>query len=185
MAKRIWLLAAAAAFVASGAAAQMSGAQNNAFYNIPIAASRNETDAVEQLVLEGGQDIDSLDGTGGRTALDYAASFGNTGLVQFLLAHGAHVDARDKFGNTALHWAAQHGTVDAITVLIGAKAQVDAQNRQGMTPLMMAADQMQPRAVQLLLQHGADPHKQDFTGRDAFGWAAGRGPVVQALGAKR
>jgi ankyrin repeat protein len=68
-----------------------------------------------------------------------------------------------------------------VQLLLDAKATVDAQNRQGITPLMMAANKGQLLAVRLLLKRGADPQKQDYTGRDATGWAEGKPNILQAL----
>lgn len=155
------------------------------FSTIANAAGRNETAEVESLVTEGGHDIDGVDEVSGRTALDFAAAFDNTDMASFLLSHGAHVDARDQFGDTALHWAAEHGSLRVLQLLIGAKAVIDAQNRQGLTPLMMAADHGQPAAARLLLKNGADPKKEDYTGRDAAQWAADKPAVLQVLSERR
>jgi ankyrin repeat protein len=58
---------------------------------------------------------------------------------------------------------------------------VDVANRQGITPPMMASGRGNLAVVRLLLQQGANPRKQDYTGRDALGWAAGQAPVMRAL----
>lgn len=42
----------------------------------------------------------------GRTALHYAASWGNVHAVRALLQGGASIKALDNTGRTALHWAA-------------------------------------------------------------------------------
>lgn len=152
---------------------------------VPMAAAHNETGQVQALLLKGGADPDAIDSTSGRTALDWAASFDNVTMAQVLLAQGAHVDARDPNGNTALYWAAERGTLAMMRFLIAHKAAADAANRVGVTPLMAAADHTQPEAVRLLLASGADPTKQDFTGRDAVGWAAGKPTVLQVFAAKR
>jgi ankyrin repeat protein len=176
------VLGLALALTASRAAAQIDA---NGWYNIALAASHNETQQVQALLVEGGHDPDAIDSRSGRTGLDYAASFNNTEMAQILLDHRAHVDARDSFGNTALHWAAERGNLDVMRLLIDNKATVDFINRQGITPVMVAAEHAQPAAVRLLVASGADPRKQDYTGRDAFGWAAGKPAIVQALNAKR
>ncbi|MGO9787151.1 MAG: ankyrin repeat domain-containing protein [Stellaceae bacterium] len=119
---------------------------------------------------------------GGTTALMYAAINNNAQIAYILISHSsAHVDARDKFGNTALHYAAEHGSLDVLHELLDAKAPIDAQNREGITPLMKAANSGQAAAVKLLLQSGADTSKEDFTGRDALGWAGNKVAVVQLL----
>jgi uncharacterized protein len=186
MMKRIAIVFAAALLAALGgedAAAQFTGANN--FYDIPIAASHNDAPQVERMILEGNRNLDEIESQQGRTALDFTADFDNADLARFLLDHGARVDARDRLGNTALHWAAERGALKVMRVLIAAHATIDAQNHDGATPLMIAADQAKVAAVRLLLQAGADPKKQDFTGRDAFGWAASHPAVVAALNAHR
>lgn len=148
-------------------------------YTIAGAASRDKTDDVIRM-LEDHKDANVTD-MNGETPLCYAAQFGDVRMAQALLYYGAQVDARDPFGNTALHWAAQRGSTDVIQLLLGAKASVDTQNKQGVTPLMMAAKSGQVPAVRLLLKNGADPKKQDFTGRDSMGWADGKPGVLQFL----
>ncbi|HEX7968819.1 MAG TPA: ankyrin repeat domain-containing protein, partial [Stellaceae bacterium] len=81
----------------------------------------------------------------------------------------------------ALHWAAESGQAEIIRALLAAKAPVDAQAKQGITPLMLAAGGTKAEAVKALLEGGADPKKQDFTGRDALGWAAGKPAALRVL----
>ncbi len=153
------------------------------WYNVATAASRNQTDYVRSLLVAGGTP-DVTDGAG-QTPLGYAASFGNVEMAKLLLQYNAPVDRRDQFGNAPLHWAAQRGSVDVMELLFDAKAVVDAQNKQGVTPLMMAANRGQAAAVRLLLKHGADPQKSDYTGRDAASWAEGKANVLQSLRAAK
>lgn len=168
--------------MASRAAAQINV---NSWYTIAIAASHNEIGQVQVLLADHDNDPDVLDSQSGRSALDFAGVFDNVDMAQLLLDHGAHVDARDSFGNIALHWAGERGSLDVMRLLIARGTVVDSANKQGITPLMVAAEHTQPAAVRLLIASGADPHKQDFTGRDAFGWAAGKPAIVQALNTKR
>lgn len=151
------------------------------WYTVADAAAQNETRQVENLLKAGDRDPDAIESQGGRTALGWAASFDNLEMAKLLLHYGAHVDARDRLGNTALHYAAERGTIDFMRLLIANKATVDAPNRQGLTPLMIAGEHGEVAAVRLLIASGADPRKQDFTGRDAFGWAAGKPAVQQVL----
>ena len=44
---------------------------------------------------------------------------------------------------------------------------------------------MKIEVIRALLGAGADPKKQDFSGRDALGWAAGRPASLRALQAAR
>jgi uncharacterized protein len=117
----------------------------------------------------------------GRTGFMYAAMSNNTMITQIMLDHGGRVEMKDQLGNTALHYAAQRGSIDVLRQLIAARAPVDAQNREGVTPLMMAATNGRSDVVAVLLQNHADPAKQDYTGRDASGWAGNKLAVVQLL----
>jgi uncharacterized protein len=154
-------------------------ADTSSLYTIAGAASRDKTDDVIRQ-LQDKKDPNVTDDNG-ETPLCYAAEFADLRMTQALIFYGAVVNARDPFGNTALHWAAQKGSTDVIQALLDAKAAVDAPNKQGVTPLMMAAQSNQLPAVRLLLKNGADPKKQDFTGRDALGWADGKPAVLSVL----
>jgi uncharacterized protein len=56
-------------------------------------------------------------------------------------------------------------------MLLDAKAPVDIESKRGVTPLMLAAERGHREIVRLLLARGADSNKQDYTGRNALGWA--------------
>lgn len=143
------------------------------------ASAQNNTEEVE-LLLRRGENPNGLD-TAGRSPLGYAALYGNTDMTKALLANGARPDFRDNFGNTALHWAAANGQAEVLRLLLAGKAPVDAPNKQGVTPLMMAADANKVEAVRVLLAAGADPKKEDFSGRDAIGWAQGKPGTLRLL----
>jgi len=149
------------------------------WYTLANAAANNRSDEVAAILRRG--DNPNFQDSSGRTPLGYAAANGNTAIVKLLLDGGARVDYRDGFGSMPLHWAAQMGHLDVVKMLLQAKAPVDLGNKQGITPLMIAADGNRGDIVRLLLQHGADRRKQDFTGRDALGWAAGRPNALRAL----
>jgi uncharacterized protein len=159
------------------------GADFSAWYNVATAAARNQTDDVRAQLIAG-KTPDITDDTG-QTPLGYAASFGNVEMAQVLIKYNAPVNRRDQFGNAPLHWAAQRGSVEIVQLLLDARAAVDAQNKQGVTPLMMAASRGQAAAIRLLLKHGADPQKQDYTGRDAMEWGEGKPAALQALRAAK
>jgi uncharacterized protein len=153
------------------------------WYTLASAAANNRADEVA-FILRRGDNPNFLDGMG-RPPLSYGAANGNIEIVKLLLASGARADFRDAFGGTPLHWAAQAGRNEVVKLLLQAKAPVDAANKQGITPLMMAAEANKSDVVRALLEAGADPRKQDFTGRDAMGWAEGRPGALRALQAAR
>ena len=86
-----------------------------------------------------------------------AAERGCVDLIRRLLAEGAPVDARDRFGNTALVIAARAGEDDAVKLLLAAGSDVNFQNLAGDTPMLGAVTADRWRTAKLLLDAGADP----------------------------
>lgn len=176
----ICILALAAQMAAGDAHAQIFTDQfNSQWYTIVSAAQANNMNDVRTFIAKR-VNVNQTDPQG-RTALSYAAELGNTQMAKELLDASASPDQRDRQGDAPLHWAANNGRVDVIKVLIAAHATVDVQDRQGITPLMSAITHNQVGSVRALLAGGADPKKTDFTGRDAFGWAAGQPTIAQVL----
>uniref|UniRef100_A0A7S3L002 Uncharacterized protein n=1 Tax=Amphora coffeiformis TaxID=265554 RepID=A0A7S3L002_9STRA len=98
----------------------------------------------------------SLDGHG-NTPLHWAAFKNETACVSLLLSYGADPNARaNPSGWTPLHDAAYSNSVESIGLLIRAGAHVDARANSGATPLCFAAQEDADRAVQLLLEQGAN-----------------------------
>jgi quinoprotein dehydrogenase-associated probable ABC transporter substrate-binding protein len=85
--------------------------------------------------------------------------------VRYLLAHGAHPDARDGEGYTPLINATRFSFVEVATYLAGHKADVNLGDRNDWTPLMYAAWQDNPELVSMLIKHGA---KIDVVSIDAL-----------------
>ena len=56
-----------------------------------------------------GADIEGIAARFGWTPLHYAAFNGQTAVVEGLIAKGAHIGARDRFGRTALDLATRYG----------------------------------------------------------------------------
>ena len=64
----------------------------------------------------------------------------HTEVIKLLIAEGADLDGKDKFGNTSLHYASQHGSKGIVELLISNKANVNIKNKGGETPLDIVAD---------------------------------------------
>ncbi len=64
-----------------------------------------------------------------------AARAGIAPAVSALIAHGANVNATEKWkGQTALMWAAAEGHVAAVQALVSAGADLNARSNGGLTP---------------------------------------------------
>ncbi|MFI0813186.1 ankyrin repeat domain-containing protein [Streptomyces echinatus] len=90
----------------------------------------------------------------GRTAVHYAAAYGDANALRVLLAGGAAPGAADDAGWTPLHFAAQAQAPPVVEVLLAAGAAVDAVDRHGNTPLWRAVfcSQGEGATIRLLLR---------------------------------
>lgn len=109
-------------------------------------------------------------------------------IVNFLLAKGAKVNARDNKGNTALMSASIFNKIDVIKSLVAAGAEINAQNNQGDTALMEVSSGLHHKAtIETLLDNGADMHILNNQRRnplmEASGWSSHR-PIFIAHQAK-
>ena len=109
----------------------------------------------------------------GRTELHAAAHENDAALVDRLLDEGADVDAQDSGGFTPLHFAAEYSSVEAARRLLDRGAKVDVTNMHGNTPLFSAVfnSKGQGELIKLLLEHGADPEKENKHGQSPRGLA--------------
>jgi hypothetical protein len=70
-----------------------------------------------------------------KPVLHHAAGGGAIDLIEYVLARGADINAKDKYGDTALHYAALNGHQEAINILIAKGADIHAKNNDGDTAL--------------------------------------------------
>ena len=96
------------------------------------------------------------------TALSIAAIKNETNLVQLLLSHGAHVDAKNKDGHTPLFLAATDNSVDAARILLASGADINARDNNGETPLHGAAFYGHPEIISFLIKAGANVDTTNF-----------------------
>jgi ankyrin repeat protein len=96
-----------------------------------------------------------------------------------ILAEGADVDARDRFGQTALMLAALHGHLEAVRLLVEFGADLDVTAKFGLSATMLAVVNHHESVARALAEAGADLR---LTGTGAPGFA---GSTAQDLARER
>jgi ankyrin repeat protein len=170
---------------------------NNGNTALLLALAGGHGDAVRELTNSGYRDILSLTQPDdqGVTLLMKSAGRGDTNSVKALLSlnrenwfrnaqQNGHsfLDEKDKTGKTALQRAEEGKHAETVAVL-KEYAAVNAKDAFGRTPLMNAALKGDERAVQDLLDKGADVLVRDDRGQTALMLASAKGSadVVNAL----
>jgi tankyrase len=81
----------------------------------------------------------------------FAAGYNNLEVAEFLLDHGADVNAQDKGGLIPLHNASSYGHLDIAALLIKFNTVVNAVDKWGFTPLHEAAQKGRTQLCALLV----------------------------------
>jgi ankyrin repeat protein len=128
------------------------------------------------LLLKFGVDVDA-DDNDAMTPLHLVSQchWGNNSQIikaaQLLLENGVSVHVRDNYGQMPLHKASYHGISSIVGLLLKFGADVDAHDNDTMTPLFLVFQRHQgnnsriTKTAQVLLDHGANVHKQDKNGQ--------------------
>ncbi|MFL6255443.1 MAG: ankyrin repeat domain-containing protein [Pyrinomonadaceae bacterium] len=139
------------------------------------AAMNNDLEAVKQLVLFEGADVNVLDKHYGTTALTHAFMNGNREMMRELLWRGARVNTRLSYKQTALMRLRDDTPVEAVRDLLDAGAKVNLRDEDDNTALIFAAEQGRADVVELLLKAGAKVNVHNKEGRTALMNAAAAG----------
>ncbi|KAJ7406681.1 ankyrin repeat domain 27 [Willisornis vidua] len=98
----------------------------------------------------------------GYTPLHIAALWGQTSLVDLLVAKGAIVNATDYHGSTPLHLACQKGYQNVTLLLLHYKASTDVQDNNGNTPLHLACTYGHEDCVKALVYYDVHSCRLDI-----------------------
>lgn len=148
---------------------------NNSDWTPLHSAAMNGSEDVARLLLERGAGVDALCITG-ETPLHAAAWAGSDGVIDVLIEHGATVDAVNHDGNTPLHNAVDAGWFDtprvqtARLLIERGRADVNRPDNSGNTPFHKATRGRDTNMIQLLAEHGANPHAENEAGEVAIGF---------------
>lgn len=86
----------------------------------------------------------------GFTAVILASFYGQTKVVDLLIAKGADVNVMDNDGETALMKAASRDKPDVVKALLKGKANINAKNKDGKTALSIAIDKGNESIISLI-----------------------------------
>ena len=131
---------------------------------------------IEKMLAVDDVPLDEVDNQG-RTALSYAAGFGEVECVDYLLQRGAQCDHADNEGRTPLSWAAGADRLDCVRSLRAAGARLDCRDSQGRTPLLWSTifwayhGEYTAECLNELIVHAANIDEIDDHGRTMLSYA--------------
>jgi ankyrin repeat protein len=144
---------------------RLSGEENER--DLHVAVIKGDGSQVGR-ILKRKVDVDARDSDGG-TALQWAAWYDHTTIVEQLLNCGADINAADHTsGRSALHEASEKGNYDTMKLLLDRGVSMDAPDRWNWTALHRAAFQGDREAVELLLSYGTDINAKTGHGCNAL-----------------
>ncbi|MDP3552100.1 MAG: ankyrin repeat domain-containing protein [Novosphingobium sp.] len=174
---------AALAILLAAAIAMPAQAQFSEGYKFLEAIRKKEGDKVTEALNEPGtQIVNTKDYSTGQTGLHIVTARRDLTWVQFLIAKGANVNARDNRGVTPLVLATEMGFIEGADELIQSGARIDEANNTGETPLISAVHRKDLALVRLLIKAGANVDRPDNSGRSARDYATLEGKSSAVLG---
>jgi ankyrin repeat protein len=136
----------------------------DSFETVDAAVFRKDYALLDELLKS--VDVDGRD-VDGRTPLMYAIVADNADprMIEYLVAHGADVNATDKVKQwTPLHFASRDQKPEIVKILLERGAAADPVDAFGNTPLSYCITSTYPlkaAVVELLLAGGADPRRKN------------------------
>lgn len=126
---------------------------------------------IDLLASSNNQIVITRDVTTGDTALHIVARRRDLQYLRYLSQKGADVNATNEAGESAMSIAVSLGWLEGIEYLIARKARIDITNETGETPLIQAVHRRSVDMIEMLLKAGADPDRNDNSGRSARDYA--------------
>jgi ankyrin repeat protein len=158
------ILSVLAAALAVPAAAQF---QSEGYQFLEAVKDREGDKATDMLNKPGNQLVNSRDITSGDTGLHIVVARSDALWIRFLLQRGADPNIRNKKGISPLQLATAMGFTEGVEALVKGGASINVSDQTGETPLIAAVHSRNVGLVRLLLEKGADPDRNDNSGRSA------------------
>ncbi|KAL8687748.1 MAG: hypothetical protein Q9218_006172 [Villophora microphyllina] len=130
---------------------------------------------VAELLLRAKAKVNARDKKRMSTPLHTAAMNGDEAMIELLIRHGAHLEAKDGELMTPLHYACEAGKDRAVNLLLNRKADMEVLGRRGMTPLVCAAAAGQNQVVEVLCKKKVSINHQGEGNMSALHWASYNG----------
>ena len=133
---------------------------------LSLACLRRSYLTVELLLQRQGIDVDSVDYTGGHSALILASMVDDRAIVELLLQNGADPKQQDRRGGTAALRAVDNGSLNVIETMLTSGVDIDilVPDKDGRGLMHSASVNGQPRIVRLLKESGLDVNIKDKNG---------------------
>lgn len=165
-------LALAAPMVVLTAMPSPAAAQFSDSYKFLEAVKKKEGQEVTDMLADGSPNlINTRDVSTGDGGLHIVTTRRDLAWMEWLIAKGANVNARNNRGVTPLVMATNLGFIEGVELLIANGARVDETNNAGETPLITAVHNGNMPLIRILLKAGADPDRADNSGRSAREYA--------------
>jgi ankyrin repeat protein len=132
------------------------------------------------LICERSQDVHALGFERNETPLGVASRWGQAGVVQVLLGHGADTKIQDRRDRCPLRRAVEYGHVEVVRMLLEHGADVKVQDEMNITALHLASAYGHAAAARVLLEYGVDPSAKNVQGKTPLHWAINEG-IVEVL----
>lgn len=131
-------------------------------------AAMKQNQELLALLLQNGAPVNER-GKSGETPISLACR--NRGCVELLLGHGADPSIPDRSGRNVLHMLAawkDERSLEMLAFFIERKMPLDQRDARGRTPLAVAFEESNLKAMERLLESGADPDSASSAGWTLF-----------------
>ncbi|KAK3757516.1 hypothetical protein RRG08_050398 [Elysia crispata] len=151
------------AFLKAGADPNKANSDGKTALHLAVCINEDDLGSIKQLI-SAGADLEACD-SDGMTPLLLAARAWLPEVIKLLKECGANMNAVDNGGKNAVFQTFERiygdGHHETLQLVASDKDQVNMQMPDGVTPLILAAKEEDNKAIEILLEAGADPHKKN------------------------